>query len=224
MRIYQTLKKVISVTGNADKFLNGLTTNSLDQPRNAFVNIHGRIIATFDQVKVDEEKFILVIEPAFVPRVLEHIDRYARLNKTIIQEEALAVYFDLEQEYIPQDEQWVIAQKQGQLVVTSTSLPVTVTDQQFMQFRLQHQISVLGIDYKDELLLNVSQTEFVSFTKGCFLGQEPLAKVHHRSKPSWILTVKAEEDCSPQQQQKMTSKMLDPISGKVAGFIFVANQ
>lgn len=222
MQIYQTSKKVISATGNADQFLNGLTTNSLGQPRNAFVNIHGRIIATFDQIKVGEDKFLLVIEHDFVPRVLEHMDRYARLNKTTIQEESLAVYFDLDQEYVPQAEQWGIAQKQGQLILTSTSLPVSVNDQQFMQFRIQNNIPVLGIDYKDEFLLNVSQTEFVSFTKGCFLGQEPLAKVHHRSKPSWILTVKAEEDCSPEQQKKMTSKTLDPISGKVAGFVFVA--
>lgn len=224
MQIYQTSKKVISVTGNADQFLNGLTTNSLDQPRNAFVNIHGRIIATFDQVKVDEDKFFLVIEADFVSRVLEHMDRYARLNKTILQEELLSVYFDLDQEYILQEKQWRIMQKHGQLVLTSKSLPVSVTQQQFMQFRIQNNIPVLGMDYKDEFLLNVSQTEFVSFAKGCFLGQEPLAKVHHRSKPSWILTVKAEEDCSPEQQKKMTSKTLDPISGKVVGFVFVANQ
>ncbi len=223
MRIYQTSKKVISVTGNADKFLNGLTTNSLDQPRNAFVTIHGRIIATFDQVKVDEDKFLLVIEPAFVPRVLEHIDRYARLSKTVIEDESFVVYFDLDCSVASSSGQWGIAQKQGQLVLTSTSLPVSVTEQQFMQFRIQNNIPVLGIDYRDEFLLNVSQTEFVSFTKGCFLGQEPLAKVYHRSKPTWILTVMAEADCSPEQQHKMTSKTLDSLSGKVSGFIFVAN-
>ncbi|MBP6344212.1 MAG: hypothetical protein KA403_09765, partial [Candidatus Omnitrophica bacterium] len=63
----------------------------------------------------------------------------------------------------------------------------------------------------------------VSYTKGCFLGQEPIAKVHNRSKPTWKLVVRPEDESSPEDQAKMTSKTRDPQSGKIIGFVFVKN-
>lgn len=224
MRLYKTTKKVLSVTPCPKAFLNGLTTNSLDKPQNAFVNIHGRIIATFDQVQANDEKFLLVIEAAFLSAVLSHLERFARLSKTVLKEENLFVYFDLEGSYRPSPTEFVIAQKCGQLVLTANNLPSAVSDEEFTRFRLQNNIPLLGVDYKDEMLLNVSAEDFVSFTKGCFLGQEPLAKVHHRSKPTWKLVVKCEEQCLPEEKEKMTSRAVDPLSGKVSGFVFVANK
>ena len=37
--------------------------------KNAFVNLHGRIIATFDQLKINDDQFLLVIEESFIPAV-----------------------------------------------------------------------------------------------------------------------------------------------------------
>lgn len=224
MRLYKTTKKVLSITPCPQAFLNGLTTNSLDKPQSAFVNISGRIIATFDQIKISDEKFLLVIEAAFVPSVLLHLERFARLSKAVISEENLLVYFDLQGLYHPTPAEFVIAQKCGQLVLTDNNLSSEVSDEEFTRFRLKNNIPLLGVDYKDEMILNVSETDFVSFSKGCFLGQEPLSKVHHRSKPTWKLAVKVQEDCSPEEKEKMTSKAVDPLNGKVYGFVFVANK
>ncbi len=224
MRLYKTTKKVLSVSPCPTAFLNGLTTNSLDKPQNAFVNIHGRIIATFDQVQANDEKFLLVIEAAFLPAVLSHLERFARLSKAVLTEENLFVYFDVEGSYRPSRTEFVIAQKCGQLVLTANDLPSAVNDDELTRFRLKNNIPLLGVDYKDEMLLNVSEADFVSFTKGCFLGQEPLAKVQHRSKPTWKLTVKFEEECSSEEKEKMTSRAVDPLSGKACGFVFVANK
>lgn len=223
MGFFQTTKKVLSVSNQPEKFLNGLTANSLDKPQNAFVNLHGRIIATFDQLKINDDKFLLVIEGNFVPVVLEHVDRYARLSHTKIQPENLTVYFDTSGSYRSGEGEFVIPQKAGQLVLTPKTLPVSVSEAEFNLFRLQNNIPFLGIDYKDEMLLNVSESDFVSFTKGCFLGQEPIAKVHHRSKPTWKLVTKYEDECSAEEKVKMTSKVYDPVTGKVLGFVFVAN-
>jgi folate-binding Fe-S cluster repair protein YgfZ len=74
-------------------------------------------------------------------------------------------------------------------------------------------------------LLNVSEREdLVSFTKGCFLGQEPISKVHNRSKPTWKLVVKSAEDCPPEERSKMTSQAIDPQTKKTRGFVFVKNE
>lgn len=223
MKLYQTSKTVLGVGPDPAAFLNGLTTNSLDKPRNAFVNIHGRIIATFDQIKKNEKEYALVIEKDFAAPLLAHLDRYARLSKTVIKTENDFVYFDLDGTYVPQSGEYVIPQKSGQLVLTKDGRDAHVTEEEFTLFRVRNNIPLQGVDYKDEMILNVGDTEYVSFTKGCFLGQEPVAKVHHRSKPTWKLVVKNEDECSSEEQSKMTSKISDPVSGRVLGFVFVAN-
>lgn len=217
MRIYKTTKQVLKITPFGEKLLNGLTANSLDKPQNAFLNIHGRIIATFDQVRLNADDFLLVVEKDFVAAVKEHLDRYLKLNKSSLETKAFNVYFNLDADYSAEAGEYKVSQKQGELVLTEKSLGVSVTEEEFLAFRLQYQIPVLGIDYRDEFLLNISETDFVSFTKGCFLGQEPVAKVHHRSRPTWKLTVKREEDCSEEEKQKMTSRLAG------TGFVFVKN-
>ena len=72
--------------------------------------------------------------------------------------------------------------------------------------------------------MNVANEEFVSYTKGCYLGQEIIARVHHRSKPPKKLVVKPLERDNPEEARRMTSKCVDPETGKMVGFIFVNNE
>jgi len=97
------------------------------------------------------------------------------------------------------------------------------TEKEFLLFRLRHNIPLHGIDYKDEMILNVGYDR-VSLTKGCYLGQEFVSKVHSRAKPTWKLVVKSEDECSDEEKAKMTSKVADPSSGKTMGFVFVKNE
>ena len=103
-------------------------------------------------------------------------------------------------------------------------MPAQVSDEEFTLFRLQNNIPLQGVDYTDEFLLNVSEDEFVSFAKGCFLGQEPISKVHNRSRPAWKLVVRYEDECGAQEKQKMTSTVVDPKTHRRTGFIFVPNK
>ncbi len=225
MKLYKTNKIVLRVKNNASQFLNGLTANSLDKSNNAFLDIHGKIIATFDQVKTGEDEFWLLIERPFVEDVLQHLDRYTRLSKTVLEKkEQYHVFFDLEGSYRAGSGEIFIPQKKGQLIITTKELDTNVSNEEFTLFRIKNNIPIHGIDYKDEFLLNVSEVDFVSFTKGCFLGQEPVSKVHSRSKPSWKLMVKYEDECSEEEKAKMTSKVMEPRKKRYLGFIFVSNR
>ena len=225
MKLFQTNKLVLSLKNNVSQFLNGLSSNSLDQPQNAFLNVHGRIVATFDQIKIKEDELLLVMEKPFVEEVLLHLERFAKLsNVTIERKEAYKVYFDLEGNYQTKPGEFSIKQKKGQLIITEKNLPSNIVEEEFTIFRLKNNIPLHGVDYKDELLLNVSEEDFVSYTKGCYLGQEPISKVHSRSKPSWKLVVKYENDCTEEEKAKITSKVMDPGKKKYLGFVFVSNQ
>lgn len=223
MNLYKLNKSILSVQNNPEKFLNGITANALTVPQNAFVNIHGRIIATFDQLKVGDDEYWLVIDAPFVKDVLAHVERYARLSQTAIEQKDLEVFFDLTGEGAINPDEKTIAQKKGRMILANPGARRgNVSDEEFTLFRVSHNIPAMGFDFKqDEFLLNVSETDFVSFTKGCFLGQEPISKVHNRAKPTWKLVTKFEDECSTEERAKMTSKVIE--SGRAKGFVFVKN-
>ena len=225
MKLYRLNRVVFSVKNNPAHFLNGLTSNVLEMPRNAFLNIHGRIIATFDQMKIDENEFWIIIEEPFVDTLFEHLDRYIKLSKAEIKRLNKHVYFDIDAEAVLAREiTVVIPQKAGRLIITDDKLECSVSEEDFTLFRLENNIPLHGVDYTDEFVLNVSAEDIVSFKKGCFLGQEPVSKVHNRSSPTWQLVVKYDNECGEEERKKMTSQMPDPDSGRMLGFAFIRNK
>ena len=214
MKLYALDKTVFIIRGQAAQFLNGLSSNTLDARRNAFLNNHGRIIATFDQKKISDDEFMVVVASSAVEGMMVHLDRFARLNKTTIERTEHHAYFSL-QDNVELDLSWSFPQRKGTMIVSKTTLSAQIPDERMNLFRLENNIPLHGIDYpSDILILNVDEHEFVSFSKGCFLGQEPVSKVHHRSKPSWKLVVACEEELSDEQKLEMTSKAQDPKTKK----------
>lgn len=224
MRLYKLNKTVLSLKNNPAQFLNGLTTNTLDEPQNAFLNIHGRIVAVFDQIKINDDEFWIILQKLTIEAVLKHIDSYAKLSKVEIQELENYVYFDLEDHSdIASEFECVIPQKKGRLIVTDKKLEATVSKEEFTLFRLRNNIPMQGIDFKNDFVLNVGEKGLVSFTKGCFLGQEPVSKVHNRSRSTWQLVVEYEDQCEEELKRKMTSKVLDQDARRMIGFVFKRN-
>ncbi len=224
MKLKKLNKSVILFKNNAAEFLNGLTSNSITAPHNAFLSLHGMIIATFDQFKLNDDEVVAVFEPYVIQDVLRHLDRYLKLSGVKAMPLTKNVYFDLDGDVQGEDGEWKIEQNKGSLLITDRVLESNVSDEDFTRFRLQHGIPIQGIDYKDEFLLNVSESTHVSFTKGCFLGQEPIAKVHNRSKPTWKLVVKYLDECEVDEKSKMTSLVFDTSTGRAKGFVFIKNE
>lgn len=225
MKLYPLSKTVLAIRNNAALFLNGLTSNSSDQPRNAFVNIHGRIVATFDQYRLSDDEFVIAVERAFVEPLLAHLEKYIRLSGVRVEKLDRYVYFDVEETGSPVPEgTLVIPQRKGRVLVSQALMPAQVSDEEFTLFRLRNNIPSQGVDYVNDFLLNVSDEEFISYTKGCFLGQEPIAKVHNRSKPAWKLVVRYQDQCSEEERQKMTSVVVDPATRRPMGFVFVRDK
>ena len=223
MPIYKTSKAVLSVQNNPAQFLNGLTSNVMSAPQNALLNIYGKIIAAFDQLKISDNEYWLVVEKQFMPDVMNHLNRYARISGVKLEEKNLNVYFDLSADYQLKSGECSIMQKKGKLILTPNELTADISEEAFTLFRVRNHIPLHGVDYKDEFLLNVSMADLVSFTKGCYLGQEPVAKVYNRSKPTWKLVVASENQCSLEEQANMTSRVKNPTSGVTMGFVFVKN-
>ncbi len=222
--LYKMDKTVLRVSGNAAAFLNGLTSNTLDLPHNAFLNVHGRIITTFDQVQSGPDEFLIVIFAGAWEALKAHTERFLRLNKTSLEPIEWNVYFDASGMHPVEEGDFVIPQRSGRMIVTPQFWVPTMSADAFTLFRLQHHIPLHGVDYHDEMVLNVHEYDFVSYTKGCFLGQEPIAKVHNRARPTWKLVVVSADDLPTEERSRMTSKILDPKTQRVQGFSFVPNR
>ena len=209
MRVYKFDNTVLKIFGNATHFLNGLTSNSLDQHLNAFLNLHGRIIAVCFVQKQAEDSYLLSVPNIAVDALSQHLSRYAKLSHTAIEKLDLNSYIDLDL---------------GQIILSKEELGSDVSLEEFTLFRLKKNLPLMGIDFQaDEFILNIDELDYTSYTKGCFLGQEPVAKVHNRSKPSRKLVVKFEDECPPEEAARMTSKVKDPATSRIKGFVFLPN-
>ena len=209
MRLYKLPDTVLTIKGNAASFLNGITSNTIDAAQNAFLNQHGRIIATFRQQRISDDEFLIAVPSIAVDEVLKHLERYAKLSRVSITPSDQRIYIDV---------------NSSQAVWTIAAHANSMADEAFTLYRLEHQMPQMGQDYQaGEFVLNVHEYDYVSYTKGCFLGQEPVAKVHNRARPSRKLIVQFEDKCTSEEALRMTSKVIDPASGRSKGFIFTSN-
>ena len=216
-------KKALLFEPRAPEFLNAYTSNTLERPGNAFVDVHGRIVATADQHVLSGGKVLMVIEARFEERLRRHLEKYAAFFGTRIGETAYRVYFDLDSSARPAATDIVIPQKAGRLILSPNDLPAPVAEEEFRLFRVQNGIPLQGVDYDQDILLNVADEEYVSYEKGCYLGQEVIARIHFRGKPSKKLAVISEAECSIADRDRLSSKTWDPRQGKFFGFLFLQN-
>lgn len=169
MRLYRSGKIVLRFKNKAADFIHAYTTNEPQAAKNAFVDLRGKIVAVFHQKYSSPDEILVVIEGKFRERLLAHLDKYLKFSGTVVEEDASTVYFDLDA-------------PAPYLLISPKELPETVSEEEFRSFRLREKILIQGADYDQEMLLNVFPEGYVSYTKGCYLGQEILTRVHTRGK------------------------------------------
>ena len=178
---------VLSVSPDAEKFLSGLTTNTTTAEQNACIDKFGRIVATFWQEKINDNEIHLILDKRAAAPLLEHVKKHLALTNTKIQRKAaLHVYYDLENRKV------ILSAEKWESNANENNAKAVVSEEEFTQFRLQNNIPLQFVDFTNEMILNVSY-DFVSFTKGCYLGQEVVARVHHLGKPPKKLVAEMEK-------------------------------
>src|SRR3989338_4491335 len=59
-----------------------------------------------------------------------------------------------------------------------------IPDEIYEIVRIENNIPVQGIDFDNVMFLETGLYDAVSFTKGCYLGQEIIARVHYKGNPA----------------------------------------
>ncbi len=196
------------------------STNVVKAPHSAFIDGKGRIVAVFDQHKVSDDEIWAVLERKFVERLKAHLFKYLYITDTKAESlENIRVYWDLDGDAEGRPGDVFIPQRAGKLWLTPAELKADVSEADMKKFRVMNEIPLQGTDFDEEMVLCVDE-ELVSHIKGCYLGQEIVARVHYKGKPPKKLVVKNLRDCTPEQRREMTSRVVLPSSGEEAGFVF----
>jgi folate-binding protein YgfZ len=203
-------------------FIKAYTTNILTAPRNAFIDTRGRIVAVFDQYQVSEDEVWAVVEKRCVDRLRTHLSKFLHITDVKMEmDEKIRIYWDLDNKSKSAPEGDIfIPQRAGTLWLTSSARVPNVSSIDMTLFRIKNNIPWQGIDFDDELLLCVGDEEYVSYLKGCYLGQEIITRVQTRGRPPKKLNVKLLRDCSVEQKKSITSRVIDPTAGEPIGFVF----
>jgi len=207
----------------ADKFIQAYTTQTPLASRGAFIDTKGKAVAVYDRVRLDADSSVLVVAASVRDRLKAHLKGFLFLTDTTLTDLPHSVYWDIEPSPAEMDG-WSIARSAGALRIFREPAAETVGEDAFRLFRVLNGLALQGEDYDDPMLLNLGDEELVSFTKGCYLGQEIMARVHYRSRPPLRLTAVRESECPAELRDRLTSRVKDPGAGEDRGFVFLPAQ
>lgn len=164
--------KYLKVSGtDASKFLQGQLTCDINQANEtqpvlgAHCNVKGRIESLFEIFKKDDVYFLLMPSS-----IIEHA--YTTLKKYALFSKVTLEIMELND--------------------SGLSIEFPVTFDEWRLQRIEKGIPTLFPETTGKFLphdLNLPTLNAVSFTKGCYLGQEIVARMQHLGKPKWHMVV-----------------------------------
>ena len=179
---YKILPKVVYKISGDTNFINGITTNEMTKHTNAFLDTFGRLIAVVDQTFVGEDLYV-VLEEKYEQAFLEHMNKYIKFVKAHMEKVALKVVHIIGKEGLGE---MTIPKAIGYLAllkgVSALQQLKELSDKDYTTIRIENNISIQGIDFDNNMFLETNMDDTISYTKGCYLGQEVMSKVHNLGK------------------------------------------
>jgi len=225
----------LAVTGrDAQKFLQGYTTCDLDDlapnkvSAGAICNIKGRMLCNFLLCR-EEDGFLLRINQGLIGPVIAFLGKYIVFSKASLVDrtDTLHCYgLTAEGDEFPQAQGEITATSHGHLVkvseaprfeLWSTELQLANGDsKQWLQSELSEGIVWVDESSAEEYIpqmFNLQALDGISFSKGCYLGQEIVARMQYRGELKNLLHI-------GESEKPLTSgtKIFNP-KGRSAGAI-----
>ena len=207
---YRQPRGLISVRGGeAIQFLDGLMTNDVKsledgaQMLAAFPNAQGRLLALV-RVTRNGERFLIDTEDATRKLVFDNLFRFTMAGDFFVEdlsdEYRLIRVFD--RSFIPITPPFIeFDTKYGtEYFVHREDAPdfvgelkyldaVEISDELFETLRIERGIPRYGVDMDETTIVpEIGLDEMISYTKGCYIGQEIIARIHFRGHVAKSLT------------------------------------
>ncbi len=210
---------------DAEDFLQRMVSNDVTEaPCQALLlTPKARVIAPLTIVRRDPEDFLLLTEPGLGETVRSNLLRARFAAKVEIEpEEHTSVVVFGEDDGIPAPSSASRA--------PSCSTPISSRHspgRRSSGCAIEAKVPAWGKEVDDSILpaeAGLDETH-ISFTKGCYPGQEPIARLRHRGKVNRSLRVLEVESAEPgdeiRQGDKVVGRVTSAVSGKALGYVRV---
>ncbi|ASG67788.1 amino acid transporter [Francisella halioticida] len=208
--------QILEVNGvDTKKFLQGLVTadlNILTQDNNilltTFTNLKGRIISLCFAKYIADDKLLLSVEEGVVEDLITWLKKYGMFSKVSFSiNEGYSLFFKrdgflnhdvLEKDSLVSNSSFEQIQKEN--IINKLA---TINAQNFEQF-LPAELELDNIEH------------VICYTKGCYMGQEVIARMHYKAKlKKELAVIKSQTNISEFNLKAINNKPLANIVNKV---------
>jgi folate-binding protein YgfZ len=217
-RVAERPRDYVRVAGpDAEDFLQRMVSNDVagDVCEALLLTPKGRVIAPLVVVRRGAEDFLLLTEPELgeVVRTTLLRSRFAAKVEIEPEEHRSAVVFG--------ESKGIRNRDYGEpaVEVLDTDLELTVAADELEQMRIAAGVPAWGKEIDERVLpAEAGLTErSVSFTKGCYPGQEPIARLHHRGHVNRSLRRLEVEAAEPGEEVVYEGKPVGRVTSAVRG-------
>ena len=170
-----------------------------------------RIIAPLRVLRRGDDDFLLATEPELGERVRDELVRFRFAAKAEIEPE--------------EHEAWLVLG--GDEVLDERPEGAEVGEEELERWRIELGIPRWGAELDETILpaeAGLTETH-VSFTKGCYPGQEPIARQHYRGKVNRRLRLLEVEAAEPGDEirlgEKVVGRVTSAVPGRALGYVRV---
>ena len=216
-RVAARPRDYVRVAGpDAQDFLQRMLSNDVTEApcRAMLLTPKARLIAPLVVVRRADDDFLLLTEPGLGENVAAALLRARFAAKVEIEpEEHTSVVVFGEDGGIPNEE---LGEPGSELL--DADVAPTLSADEVERIRIESAAPAWGKELDDTILpaeAGLDETH-VSFTKGCYPGQEPIARLHYRGKANRALRVLEVEGAEPGDEIRHSDKVVGRITSAVA--------
>jgi tRNA-modifying protein YgfZ len=178
----------------------------------------GRVIAPMRVLRRDADDFLLLTEPEVAEQLRTELRRMRFAAKVEIELEEHRSYLVVGDVNggIPNLDYGIPA---GEILDADPPDLPALSEEELEALRIEAGKPRFGKEIDDSILpaeAGLDQTH-ISFTKGCFPGQEPVARLHYRGHPNRRLRVLEVDDVEPGTELVWEGKVVGRVTSAVAG-------
>jgi folate-binding protein YgfZ len=209
-------RSYVAVRGpDAAEFLQRMISNDVEQDADVFsallLTAKGRIVAPLRVWRRGGDDFLLLTEPSLGDVVLAALVRARFAAKCEIEREehsSLLVFGVAE---------GLPGEIPGTVEVLDGDLDATLDDAELERTRIETLVPEWGKELDESILpaeAGLDRTH-ISFTKGCYPGQEPIARLHYRGHANRELRVLDVDGAEPGDEIRFDDKVVGRVTSSV---------
>ncbi len=239
---FEQKRALIAVWGKeAVQFLNGLITNDVakledgEQMMAAFPNVQGRLLAIV-RVLRNGDKFLFETDEITREKVFNNLFRFTYAGDFFVEDLSDNYkYFEIFNESEPRavaigvlqftqsasSDYFVPADAADAFrTEAAASDAIEISSELYEILRIENGVPKYGVDMDETtVVLETGLEEAVSFTKGCYIGQEIIARIHFRGHVAKQLTGLILSEPGVIATGFLSGAELKSVDGKIAGKI-----